>query len=453
MKKLGASLLVAALLATTVTTFSIPATSTLAAQKHSPEIQQYLESNDALKESERFREEIGLSSNTKNLKALSKDSQNFSEKYGVFLTKKEEKELDARLEEQKKLIPPIKDFIAENLQEEFASMYIDQKLGGIVRIGFKTGSEEKVKKFEEELKNLYSKGMLELYYTDYTEQQLDEIAESVSEKRDVLAQRGLDISSVSVNIPEQKIDIGVKKKTAASRSLLLDSVIVSDLDLGVDGNLINIFEEDVHEVQASPSSKFRPIQAGLRITNVETGGNCTSAFSAQIGTDSYVLTAGHCVESTGDKFSQGGERFGRVEDYNFGGNVDAAIIKLDEGSDDATYYLFGNDKSKLNNIDEVQKTKNETVGDAVCISGATTRSVKCGTLESKNWSGYLTTSDGKVYFTGLRQASYSSQSGDSGAPIFLGGTAIGIHNAGDGIYTHITRAVNHFDIDDIYIGD
>lgn len=109
--------------------------------------------------------------------------------------------------------------------------------------------------------------------------------------------------------------------------------------------------------------------------------------------------------------------------------------------------------SKLNTIDEVQKTKNETVGDAVCISGATTRSVKCGTLESKNWSGYLTTSDGKVYFTGLRQASYSSQSGDSGAPIFLGGTAIGIHNAGDGIYTHITRAVNHFDIDDIYIGD
>lgn len=161
MKKLGASLLVAALLATTVTTFSIRATSTLAAQKHSPEIQQYLESNDALKESERFREEMGLSSNTKNLKTLSKDFQNFSEKYGVFLTKKEEKELDARLEEQKKLIPPIKDFIAENLQEEFASMYIDQKLGGIVRIGFKTGSEEKVKKFEEELKNLYSKGMLE----------------------------------------------------------------------------------------------------------------------------------------------------------------------------------------------------------------------------------------------------------------------------------------------------
>ncbi|MGG1659499.1 S1 family peptidase [Brevibacillus sp. NRS-1366] len=447
MKKLGTSLLVAALLATTVVTFSIPATSTLAAQKQNLELEDYILSKDVVQESEKFREEMGLS--LKNLKSLSDDPTNFSEKYGIFLTKKEEKELDKRLEEQKIHIPKIKDYIEKHLKDEFAAIYIDQKSGGVVNIGFKTGSEESVKKFEKDLKKLYSKGMVEIYYTDYTEEQLDKIAESVSEKRDELAEKGLDLSSVSVNIPEQKIDIGVAKKKDVARSLLLDTDSVSDLDLDIDSNLVNIFEEDVREAQASVSDKFRPIQAGLRIDDMDDGGYCTSAFSAQIGTKFYVLTAGHCIGTNTDRWSQGGSRFGRSTDYNFGGNVDAAIIKLDDGSDDATYYLFGNSKSKLYAIDEVQKTKNETVGDAVCISGAKTQVVKCGTLQTKNWSGY---SD-QTYLSGMRQASYESAKGDSGAPIFLGGTAIGVHSSSGGIYSHITRVINYFDIDDIFIGN
>ncbi|WP_340673697.1 S1 family peptidase [Brevibacillus agri] len=452
MKKPVISIFVTTLLAVTVTSLSIPVNSTMAAQKRNSELNEYILSKDTIQESDRFREEMGLSS--KNLRSISNDPKNFSEKYGVFLTEKEEKELDERLEEQKNQIPKIKDFIENHLQDEFAAMYIDQKLGGVINIGFKTGSEEKVKKFEEDLKKLYSKGMVEIYYTDYTEEQLDEMAESVSEKRNELAEKGLNVTSVSVNIPEQKIDIGVEKKKAFARSLLLNSETVSDIGLDIDSNLFNIFEEGVHQAQASPSDKFRPIQAGLSIVNTDAGKFCTSAFSAQIGTKFYVLTAGHCAESDTDKFSQGGPRFGKVADYNFGGNVDSAIIKLDEGSKDATYYLFGNSKSKLYAINEVQKTKNETVGDAVCISGATTQTVKCGTLKTKNWKGdVLTHSGDKVYLSGMRQATYTSTRGDSGAPIFLGGTAIGIHSTSGGIYSHISRVINHFEIDDIFIGN
>lgn len=447
MKKLGASLLVAALLATTVVTFSIPATSTLAAQKQDLVLENYILSKDAIQESEKFREEMGLSS--KNLKTLSNDPKNFSEKYGIFLTKKEEKELDERLEAQKNQIPKIKDYIEKHLKDEFAAIYIDQKSGGVVNIGFKTGSEESVKKFEKDLKKLYSKGMVEIYYTDYTEEQLDKIAESLSEKRDELVEKGIELSSVSVNIPEQKIDIGVAKKKDVVKSLLLDTDSASDLDLDIDSNLINIFDEDVSEPQASVSDYFRPIQAGLRIDDMDAGGSCTSAFSAQIGTKFYILTAGHCVESGTDRWGQGGSRFGRSTDSTAGGNVDAAIIKLDDGSDDATYYLFGNSKSKLYAIDEVQRTRDETVGDAVCISGAKTQVVKCGTLSTKNWSG----NSGSFYFSGMRKATYQSAKGDSGAPIFLGGTAIGIHSSSGGIYSHITRVVNYFDIDDIFIGN
>lgn len=182
MKKPVISIFVTTLLAVTVTSLSIPVNSTMAAQKRNSELNEYILSKDTIQESDRFREEMGLSS--KNLRSISNDPKNFSEKYGVFLTEKEEKELDERLEEQKNQIPKIKDFIENHLQDEFAAMYIDQKLGGVINIGFKTGSEEKVKKFEEDLKKLYSKGMVEIYYTDYTEEQLDEMAESVSEKKE-----------------------------------------------------------------------------------------------------------------------------------------------------------------------------------------------------------------------------------------------------------------------------
>ncbi|MEJ8545955.1 S1 family peptidase [Brevibacillus borstelensis] len=456
MKKLRKSLIATALLATLVTTLSIPATSTIAAQKHNPEALQYIMSEEAIKESERFREEMGLSSSSKTVKSLSKSPQNFSEKYGAFLTKEEEDELDARLAEQKKRIPKIKDFIEENLQEEFAGIYIDQKSGGVVNIGFKNGSEEKVERYIKDLEKLYSKDLINIYYTDYTEEELNEIADSISESRETLEKEGMDITSVSVNIPDKKIDIGVKRKKTDGRKILLKQKSVRSLNLlDADDSIFNIFEEDVRDVQADPSDYFRPIQAGLQIINMESGGTCTSAFSARIGREFYVLTAGHCVDDERDRFQQGRSRFGRVADFNFGGSVDAALIELDEGSDDATYYVFGNGKSKLYAIDEVQRTRDETVGDAVCVSGSKTGRVKCGTLEKTNWNGYIEkkSKNQKVYMTGMRLASFSSIPGDSGAPIFLGGTAIGVNCAAGGVYTHISRVINYFDIDDIFTGN
>lgn len=74
-------------------------------------------------------------------------------------------------------------------------------------------------------------------------------------------------------------------------------------------------------------------------------------------------------------------------DFNFGGSVDAALIELTNGSDDATYHVFGSYKSEYNTITEVQRTRDETIGDTVCISGSQMKRVKCGTLKSTNWRG------------------------------------------------------------------
>ncbi|WP_400164029.1 S1 family peptidase [Brevibacillus sp. TJ4] len=455
MKKLRKSTITTILYTALAITLSIQGTLTTAAQEYEPEALEYIKSKEAIQESERFRAEMGLSSSSRTLESLSNNPNNFSEKYGAFLTEEEESELDERIAEQKSRIPKIKDFIEENLKEEFASIYIDQKAGGVVNIGFKNDTEEQVERYVKDLKKMYSKDLINIYYTDYTEEQLNEIAESISESRKDLEKEGIDISSVSVNIPAQKINIGVLRKPSAARALLLDrgNDKISTLQ-DIDSSIINVFKEDLHEAQASPNDYYRPIQAGLRIENIETGGRCTSAFSAQIDLDFYVITAGHCVEDLRDRFRQGGSRFGRVADFQNGPRVDAAIIELDDGSDDASYYVFGNSKSKLFSIEDVQRTRDETIGDAVCISGYRTGTVKCGILKSTNWNGYVQAPNGdSVYLRGMRQATYSSLSGDSGAPIFLGGTAIGVHSTNGGIYTHISRIVDYFDIDDIFRGN
>lgn len=172
-------------------------------------------------------------------------------------------------------------------------------------------------------------------------------------------EKGLDIVSVNVDLPTQKINIGVKEKSSAKTTakLLLAEIdeenVLAEMGLNVD--VFNIKEEEARKAQAQPSDKFRPIQAGLRIKNATEDRNCTSAFSVQKDNDFYVLTAGHCTENVGDRFEQGGARFGKTADFNFGGSVDAALIELTNGSDDATYYVFGNYKSEYNTITEARE--------------------------------------------------------------------------------------------------
>ncbi|ATF14571.1 hypothetical protein A616_22090 [Brevibacillus brevis X23] len=273
-----------------------------------------------------------------------------------------------------------------------------------------------------------------------------------------LKKKGLDIVSVNVDLPTQKINIGVKEKPSEKKAAKLLMAEIDEkaalAEIGFDADIFIIKKEEPRKAQAQPSNKFRPIQAGLRIKNTTEDRSCTSAFSVQKDNDFYVLTAGHCTENVGDIFEQGGTRFGKTADFNFGGSVDAALIELTKGSDDATYYVFGNYKSEYNTITEVQRTRDETIGDTVCISGSQMKRVKCGTLKSTNWRGNIESPNGETqYFTNMRQASYSEVQGDSGGPIFYGGTAIGVHSADTGVFTHISEIEDYFNIDSIFTGN
>lgn len=345
----------------------------------------------------RFRKEMGL----EELEEPDFSSGEFKlSKFGAYLTVEEEQELDERINQQKDKIPFIKDFIEENLKEEFAGIYIDQRSGGVVNIGFKANAKTKVENHLEELRELYEEDKLIIYFTEYSEDELNEIADHVFQNAASLEKRGLPIVSVNVDLPTQKINIGVKEKPSAKKAAKL---LMAEIDekaardeMGFDADIFNIKEEEVRKAQARPDDKFRPIQAGLEIKNDTENRTCTSAFSAQKNNNFYVITAGHCTDNVGDRFEQGGARF-------------------------------------------------------VCISGSQMGKVKCGTLESTNWRGSIVSPNGETqYFTNMRQATYSEISGDSGGPIFYGGTAIGVHSADTGVYTHISKIEDYFNLDAIF---
>lgn len=245
----------------------------------------------------RFRKEMGLEELTK--QEFTNNKFKLS-KFGAYLTEEEEQELDERINQQKEKIPFIKDYMEENLKEEFAGIYIDQRSGGVVNIGFKAHAKSQVEKHLEELRELYEEDKLIIYFTEYSEDELNEIADHVFQNAASLEKRGLAIVSVTVDLPTQKINIGVKEKPSAKKAakLLMEEIDekAALVEMGFDADIFNIKEEEVRKAQARPDDKIRPIQAGLEIKNDTENRTCTSAFSAQKDNHFYVITAGHCTE-------------------------------------------------------------------------------------------------------------------------------------------------------------
>jgi hypothetical protein len=67
----------------------------------------------------------------------------------------------------------------------------------------------------------------------------------------------------------------------------------------------------------------------------------------------------------------------------------------------------------------------DMTGQSVCISGEVS-GFNCGQLQVLDWDNIW---DGSVHMDNLRSGNYAAAGGDSGAPIFYGHKAIGIHKA------------------------
>lgn len=156
--------------------------------------------------------------------------------------------------------------------------------------------------------------------------------------------------------------------------------------------------------------------------------HCTIGTLATKNNDRFIITAGHCLKAwTGSNVYQGGELVGSHH-YSYDDNY------ADVGEKISNYvYKYSWTDSRISSYQT--STSSLSVGDNVCLSGATS-GFNCGSVTTKN-----ITSLGNI---GYMEADVVSLGGDSGGTWWYNGVLIGIHRSGDGatyaIFSHISNA-------------
>jgi len=154
------------------------------------------------------------------------------------------------------------------------------------------------------------------------------------------------------------------------------------------------------------------------------GSRCSAGFNVTNGQTGFILTAGHCgppgtpwFQDTGGKTS-----IGTTVQTNFPGN-DFSLVRYDNTK------LNRNSVLDVGNSQQVKITNaaDPTVGQEVFRSGATS-GLRSGKVTGLNAT--VNYPEGSV--SGLIQTTVCAEPGDSGGPLFVGNTALGVTSGGSG---------------------
>jgi hypothetical protein len=380
----------------------------------------------SLEKNFRFREKFGLNSDLSYIQDLinfeKQSGGSTGEEFGVVLTKTEEEGFIERMNFHQSKIPQIRQYINEFISDGFAEIYINQKNGGTINIGFVNNLDTLQDKMNKIMEISERPEMIKFYQAKYSESQLNDLHEEIYSSKKNLKNKGIDIVSIRTDIINEKVVIGVSQ---------LNELVSNELFVLFPKEMITVIE-DVPGINKMTSETYtRPIQAGLKIFE-NGGGSCTAGFSAQkkASTDLYIITAGHCPDFIGSAYSQGGSsysasnKFGEATIIQYGGRMDAAAIAAD--SSEITYWLYGDGISQYRNLKSTKTLGTETVGETACISGGNADAINCGEVLSTNYSS------GSLH--SMVEADFYAINGDSGSPIFFGYELLGILSGGPSDY-------------------
>ncbi|WP_208585752.1 S1 family peptidase [Gracilibacillus suaedae] len=377
--------------------------------------------NEMVEKNVAFREQFGLNSHENRVKDIVQNSSS-KEKYGYFFTEEEFENLNSRIAEQESSIPQIKRILGSDY-----TLFIDQKNGGITNIGTK----ESIKSSEKnQILSLFEDDdKINFYNVNYTSNDLTTIVQEISEDRKTIASNyNIEILGVSSDIQSETIDIQINEPTDKKVNILQELY-------GKD--LITVSKGYVQKNDAYESNRFNHpgyIFGGAAIAKDRsestsyTYADCSAGFTARSYASPfyyYVITAGHCADSSGQNWYQGGTFIGDwvsskdVED----GNVDAGAIHL---SVNTSNWVAGNGNTQHIQLNNSASSSEHVEGRAACISGMKS-GTNCGIIEDS----YSCATFDNGYFCGV-QTDYTAVGGDSGATVFTyyNNTLLGIHKGG-----------------------
>jgi streptogrisin D len=151
---------------------------------------------------------------------------------------------------------------------------------------------------------------------------------------------------------------------------------------------------------------------------------CSLGFNVRSGSTYYFLTAGHCGEIGATWYSNSAKTtlLGTRVSYSFPGN-DFALIRYPAGvaTPPGTVYTY-------NGSQDITGAGTPVVGQTVSRSGSTT-GVHTGQVTQLNAT--VNYSDG-TSVSGTIRTTVCAEGGDSGGPLYSGGTAYGLTSGGSG---------------------
>ncbi|WP_145925816.1 hypothetical protein [Bacillus weihaiensis] len=202
-----------------------------------------------------------------------------------------------------------------------------------------------------------------------SEKELRSLNDEIRLDKDNLAKEGIAINTLVTDGETNKVIIGIYPLTEEAKKKLLTKFNSDEVEI----------VEDNGEFEEARTSKYRPLQGGLNIDNIESGkGYCTHGFSANSSSWYYGITAGHCG-SANDRFNQGGSYYGKGYISKNSGNVDAVAITYGQSS------YSSNDNYAATDFSSWQDESEEYVVQSVCMNGSYS-GVRCGEITSTYYS-------------------------------------------------------------------
>lgn len=152
-------------------------------------------------------------------------------------------------------------------------------------------------------------------------------------------------------------------------------------------------------------------------------GECTAGFTATIGSYRYILSSGHCYKDTGTAgVTHGGTYYGDMTAWQVSGRVDAERVRrLGSGwRESSKFFVWG---EAPRNVTAYKLWASVVVGTYVGKTGRATQTTR-GYVKSTTYAPYWVPNSSRFI-----TADYCGSMGDSGAPVWSGTTAFGIHSA------------------------
>lgn len=377
-----------------------------------------------------FREDFGLRSDRAYVAALEAGGERFArglEAFGFALTSGELAAIAGRERVADAVGPVVERYVERRAGDSFAGLYIDQADGGTIRVGFTDGASERLRRLRSRAP---FPGMIETFRADDSEAELERLAREVSAALPELGALGA--HRVSLDVSRGVVRVVASEATDELRAELAERFPGEPLRLEAEPSLQLAANYDRFPTP--------PMLGALEIYRNVGGGRsfCSAGFLARNrGGARRMITAGHCGDR-GDLFrhdrsGRRAYRIGRVKRdvYRSGSTADALVTSLRRNHASDDIYTPGT-KRPVRDIKRVQPKRNVIEGELVCRSGAGSdfylgRGVYCGRVTDRNAA--VRVQPGNVFLRQQVLARVRTCTGDSGGPVYTGGTAKGVVSA------------------------